>query len=302
MKPVSITEWNMSASGGKKHISFISGMQSVLVLREMIKNQYGMSCRWNIANSYDNGDDHGMFSDGNEPGVPKWNPRPDYFFFYYFKNFCGDYLVNSNVSGTAANDILSFSTIFGTGEIGIVIANQGTSERIVSINTSGAMQNKRIYFYSLTGGSDNAGYSLVVSVNNAGPSNITGGPINKIDSIRAWSIPFDSTIKISSPAKSVQFLLIGEDSSPDYKLYSEKHQINSQLEVYPNPGNGDFNIKCQESIKRIEIYSVDGRLVYSQKIENRQQFTILKSGLSPGLYILRAWIENTYYSVQLIIQ
>jgi len=41
MKPVSITEWNMDAAGGKKHISFISGMQSALIFREMIINQFG---------------------------------------------------------------------------------------------------------------------------------------------------------------------------------------------------------------------------------------------------------------------
>jgi len=46
-----------------------------------------MSCRWNIANAYDNGDDHGMFNDGNEPGVPKWNPVLTISSFIILKNF-----------------------------------------------------------------------------------------------------------------------------------------------------------------------------------------------------------------------
>jgi len=85
LKPIALTEWNIFAEGSKQQTSYIAGMHAAIVLGEMIKNKYGMACRWDLANGYENGNDHGLFNKGDEPGVPKWNPRPAYYYLYYFQ-------------------------------------------------------------------------------------------------------------------------------------------------------------------------------------------------------------------------
>ena len=58
-KPVAMTEWNIQATGSKQNTSFIAGMHAALTLGTFIKNQYGEASRWDLANGYANGDDHG---------------------------------------------------------------------------------------------------------------------------------------------------------------------------------------------------------------------------------------------------
>src|SRR5512133_312313 len=74
MKPVALTEYNTFAIGSKQMVSQIGGMFAVLVTGEVIKNGYGAALRWDLANGYNGGDDHGMYSYGDEPGVTKFSP------------------------------------------------------------------------------------------------------------------------------------------------------------------------------------------------------------------------------------
>jgi hypothetical protein len=78
VKPIAMTEWNMWAKDSKQQVSNVSGVFAVLVIGESLKNKYGLAARWDLLNGWDNGNDHGLFSDGNEPGVPKWTARPSF--------------------------------------------------------------------------------------------------------------------------------------------------------------------------------------------------------------------------------
>ena len=77
-KPVAMDEWNMFAVGSKQQVSNISGLFACTVLGEAIKNKYGLAARWDLFNGWGNGDDHGLFSAGDEPGVARWSPRPSF--------------------------------------------------------------------------------------------------------------------------------------------------------------------------------------------------------------------------------
>ncbi|HKZ66858.1 MAG TPA: hypothetical protein VJ111_10900 [Chitinophagaceae bacterium] len=72
VKPIAMNEWNMWAKDLKQQVSNTSGVFAVLVMSEVIKNKYGMAARWDLLNGWDNGNDHGLFSAGDEPGVGKW--------------------------------------------------------------------------------------------------------------------------------------------------------------------------------------------------------------------------------------
>ena len=53
--------------------------------------------------------------------------------------------------------------------------------------------------------------------------------------------------------------------------------------VYPNPSSGDFTIRC-EGMKRIEVYSIDGRLVHRIQTESPVQQL---NGLPNGTFLLK---------------
>ncbi|MEI9807588.1 MAG: hypothetical protein WDO16_06715 [Bacteroidota bacterium] len=100
VKPIAMDEWNMWAKDSKQQVSNVSGAFAVLVMGEALKNKYGMAARWDLLNGWSDGNDHGLFSAGDEPGISKWTPRPSFYYMYYFQKMLGDRLVNNTVVAT----------------------------------------------------------------------------------------------------------------------------------------------------------------------------------------------------------
>lgn len=65
-----------------------------------------------------------------------------------------------------------------------------------------------------------------------------------------------------------------------YDGMTESHQ---EVSVYPNPSSGSFTVTC-EGLKRIQVFSLDGRLV--QSIETTGDTEQIQ-GLAEGVYMLR---------------
>src|SRR5215831_393415 len=122
LKPIAMTEWNIFAVGSMQMVSHIAGLHADLVLGELLKNKFGEASRWDLANGWSNGDDHGLFNSGDEPGAPKWNPRPAFYHMYYFQKYFGDQMVTSAVAGST--DIVSYASTFSSGQVGAVIVNK----------------------------------------------------------------------------------------------------------------------------------------------------------------------------------
>jgi hypothetical protein len=205
MKPVAFTEWNIQATGSKQSVSYISGMHAAKTIGAIIKNHFGQASRWDIANGYANGDDQGMFNIGDEPGAPLWNPRPSFFYLYYFQKYFGDRMVYDTLK-SSNGDLTTYSSTFSSGQAGTVIINSGILNHVVSIDYQHFPAGTKYYWYVLTGGSDNPPFSGQVFVNGTGPSTATGGPLNYA-SLKAFSAPLTGTIKVSVPAMSVIYLM-----------------------------------------------------------------------------------------------
>jgi hypothetical protein len=206
LKPIALTEWNIFADGSKQKTSYIAGMHATMTLGELLKNQFGMASRWDLANGWNNGDDHGMFNAGDEPdGVSKWNPRPAFYYMYYFQKYFGDRMVGSSVTG-GNGDVLSYASSFSSGEAGLIVVNKGIASQTVKINISNFKPGSRYYYYTLTGGTDNGEFSGKVYVNGSGPSGANGGPANYLDQ-SAYSSSLASGMKISVPPRSVIYLV-----------------------------------------------------------------------------------------------
>ena len=203
IKPVALSEWNIEAVGSRQNTSYIAGVHAVISLGELIKNEFGEASRWDIANGWNNGDDMGLFNIGDELVVTKWNPRPAFFYQYYFWKYFGDRMVSSVVSNDA--NILSYASSFSSGESGVVLVNKNTSAKTVEVVISNFHPGTNYYWYTLTGGTDNGDFSGSVSVNGNGPSG-AGGPLNYA-SIKADAAPQSGSIAISVPGRAVVYLI-----------------------------------------------------------------------------------------------
>jgi hypothetical protein len=206
MKPIAMTEWNLFANGSKQNVSHIAGVHAVLTLGEFIKNKYGAALRWDLANGWDNGNDHGLFSNGDEPSVAKWNPRPAFYHMYYFQQNTGDRLLSSSVAGVS--EITAIATSFSSGQKGVVLVNTGTTARVVELSFKYFTPGSKFYYYVLSGAGDNGEFSRQVVINGKGASNgIAGGP-SDYASINMYSTATTGGIKISVPERSVVFAII----------------------------------------------------------------------------------------------
>jgi hypothetical protein len=204
LKPIALTEWNIGAEGSKQMVSHVAGMHAIMVLGELIKNQFGMASRWDIANGYNNGNDHGMFSMGDEGnGVAKWTPRPAFYHQYFFQRFTGDRMVTSSVSGS--EDVLCYASGFSSGEAGIVLVNKGTNSQVTNVSINNFNAGKRYYYYVLTGGTDNGDFSGKVLINDNGPEGAAGGP-STYQTLLARSATLSGGIKITLPPRSAVFI------------------------------------------------------------------------------------------------
>jgi len=207
MKPIALTEWNLFASGSKQNVSHIAGLHAVLTLGELIKNKFGAALRWDLANGWANGDDHGLFSWTDEPGAAKWNPRPAFYYLYYFQKNTGDRMLFSAVTGST--DIASFASSFSSGQKAVVLVNKGTTEKTVTVKFQYFTPGSSFYYYVLTGGTDNGEFSRMVIVNGNGASNgVAGGPADSYKTIKMYSSSVVGDIKIDVPARSVVFMVV----------------------------------------------------------------------------------------------
>lgn len=207
IKPIAMDEWNMFALGAKQQVSNVSGLFAVLVLGEALANKYGMTARWDMLNGWDSGNDHGIFSAGDEPGIPKWNPRPSFYYMYYFQKLLGDRLIPSTVSG--GSGLKTYASSYSSGELNLSVVNTSTSPQSLEVKFKNFLPGARYYWYSLEGGTDNGEFSRKVIVNGTGPTLEAGGPVG-YESIKAFSASADKGVKVSIPARGAVFMVIAK--------------------------------------------------------------------------------------------
>jgi hypothetical protein len=225
MIPVAMTEWNIFAIGSMQQVSYINGMLASLVLGEFIRNGYGLGTRWDLVNGWSNGDDHGTFSVGGEPGVDLYNPRPVFFYMFYFQKYFGDRMVESSVAGN--NSVIAYASSFTSGEAGLVLINKSTSDEIVEVQMDNFEPGIRYYTYTLTGGTDNGEFSRKVIINGVSTTEAGGGPDNYA-SLRAYSYGLEGDIRVALPSRSVVYLL-AEKKPAQLTYVSSKIDTNASV-------------------------------------------------------------------------
>ncbi|MES2267924.1 MAG: alpha-L-arabinofuranosidase [Bacteroidota bacterium] len=203
-KPVALDEWNIFATGSKQMVSNVAGLHAAMVLGELLKSQFSMASRWDLANGWDDGNDHGLLNKGDEPGADKWNPRPAYYYMYFFQRYFGDRMVNSSIAGSG--DIVSYASSYSSGHAGAVLINKGNTDHVVTIKFKNFVSGTKYYYHTLNGGTDNMPFSRKVFVNGSGHAGVSGGPLNFAD-VAAKTNDIDGGITVNVPALGAVFLV-----------------------------------------------------------------------------------------------
>jgi hypothetical protein len=202
-KPLALTEYNIFSTGSMQMVSQVAGMHAVLVLNELLKNKFGFAARWDLANGWSDGNDHGLYNAGDEPGAVKWNPRPAFYYLYFFQKMLGDRLINTSVSG--GTDLSTYAYSYNSGQVGLTIVNQSATAQTAQLKFKNFNAGTRFYWYTLVG--DGSEFSRKVYVNGNGPSGVSGGPENYTN-VKAYSALSSGGIKVDIPARSVIFVAI----------------------------------------------------------------------------------------------
>jgi hypothetical protein len=206
VKPIALDEWNITSQGSMQQVSFVNGMHAAILLCEAVKNKYGLTSRWDLANGWGNGNDHGLFNIGDEPNVAKWNPRPAFYYMYYFQKMIGDRMLGTSQIG--GSNVLAYASSFTSGEKGVILINKGTNAETATVKFDNAKPESRYYWYTLTGGTDNGEFSRKVYVNGQGSTELSGGPASSYTSIKPYSASTTGGMKVSLPARSVVYMVI----------------------------------------------------------------------------------------------
>jgi len=206
LKPIAFTEWNMWAKDSKQQVSNTSGTFAVIIQGEALKNNFGLSARWDLYNGWDSGNDHGLFSNGDAAeGVAKWTPRPSFYYMYYFQKCIGDRLVGSTSTGTDL--VRAYASTYTSGQGNITLVNTSGAAQTVQVKFTNFHLGTRFYWYSLEGSNDNGDFSRKVLVNGSGPTGVAGGP-SDYATLKAKSALTVNGIRVTLQPWSAVFLLV----------------------------------------------------------------------------------------------
>jgi hypothetical protein len=302
LKPIAQTEFNIFSIGSMQQVSHINGMHAAIAVSEMMKMKFGECTRWDLGNAWENGNDHGLFNVGDEPGgIPKWNPRPAFYHMFYLQKYCGDNLVNSAVTGSL--DVLSYATMFSSGQAGISIFNKGTTAQTVKVNFQNFTTGDRYYWYTLSGGTDNGEFSRQVIVNGNLPTNASGGPLTYA-SIKPNSSVGNNDIKITVPARSAVYMLVEKGNTVTGVI--DIDPAGKLIQLLNNPSsNGSFTLKLNGFTGAdkfsMNIIDASGKIIAAEKF-NWSSIVHFDKSLAAGVYLIKIKTQKGITTRKLIVQ
>jgi hypothetical protein len=271
-KPVTLTEYNGSPGNETGTNSFVNGMQAVVLICEMIKNNFGLGARWML---------EGMFGGTGDYAN---HPHADFYYLYYLQKIYGDLAIST---ASTSKDILSYATRYSsTGEVATVIVNKGSTDQVVTVSTDSIGVGNKYYIYSFEGGTE-TDYSPDVYINGEGPDFFQWGPYDELSDIKAKVYDVDNEIKFVSPGKSVQMIMIEKGTKHIIVNDSMLNDVHSAIsgsfklyQNYPNPVGSTTTIS----------YELPERLSVTIRIfdfQGREVKTLVNKNLSAGYHSIR---------------
>ncbi len=303
VKPVALTEYNIGLGASvTQQISYINGMQAVILICELIKNNYGMAARWLLVTG-----ETGMFYGGSDADYLN-HPHADFYYLTYLQKFYGDHAISAASSDA---DILCYASRYSSGEIAMVVVNKGTIQRVISVNTDSIGTGTKYYIYSFTGGTDNGDFSSNVYINGEGPSSAyQWGPYEELFDIPAYAYPIENEIKFTSPARSVQMILIEGGNNYISGIGKTNPEMILSYHLYqnhPNPFNPSTLISYQLPVNAfvtLKVYDVLGKEIETvvDEHQNAGNHSVMfnASNLPSGVYYYKI-TAGTYHDTKKLL-
>jgi len=289
-KPIALTEYNMGLGATViQSTSYINGMQAVILISEMIKNNFGMAARWLLISG-----EATMFYGGDDANYLN-HPHAEFYYLTYLQKFYGDHAISTASSNA---DLLCYASRYSSGETAMVIINIGTDDEVITVSTDSVGVGEKYYIYSFTGGTDNGDFSSNVYLNGEGPSSsYQWGPYDQLFDIPADAYTIENEIKFTSPARSVQMIMV--EGGNNY--ISGVDEANSEMihayhlyQNYPNPFNPSTLISYQlpaNALVVLNVFDVTGReietLVNERQNAGNRSVRFNAADLPSGVYFYK---------------
>lgn len=300
-KPVALTEYNMWGGNDAASVSYINGMQAVILICELIRNNFGLGARWLLISGATT-----MFYGGSDVNFLN-HPHAEFYYLTYLQRLIGDLAINTTSTNS---DVISYASTYSSGETALVVVNKSTNTKVITVGTDSIIGvGDNYYLYSFTGGQDEVDFSPNVYINGEGPSSsYQWGPYDNLFDIKAYRYTVDGEIKFTSPARSVQMILIEKGTNhihvDDSILVGIKPVIANTFQLfqnYPNPFRVTtlISYQLQEDVfVSLKIIDVQGKevktLVNEYQKAGYQSVQFNASNLPSGVYFYR--IEAGQYS------
>jgi hypothetical protein len=243
----------------------------------------------------------------NEPGVEDFTPHPDFYHLFYFQEYFGDVMVESDQE---KNGIVVYASGFESGQAGVVIINKGSSAKIVELLLDNFIIGDRYYWHLLQDENGDGSFSRKVFVNDQGPDQVAGGPDN-YESILPFSTSTINGIIIDAPPYSAIYMMVDGNSATEVENKSDvnivKHfELNQN---YPNPFNPMTIITYKiphNSFVSLKIYNIIGQelktLINGYKTAGEHQITWHAESFPSGIYFYKLHAGEFSETKKLILQ
>lgn len=77
-------------------------------------------------------------------------------------------------------------------------------------------------------------------------------------------------------------------ASIQVKALAVNHLMTGEINLFPNPSHGEFLLETpSQKIRQVEIFSSDGRLVWSENFSTKRNSQTIKFTANPGIYFIR---------------
>lgn len=207
-------------------------------------------------------------------------------------------LSNINLGATNAYKIVfNYKNYFGGIRSKLIWETQN---RQVRFNRANNTMNRMSYPFNYPFQSNN--YNFIINNNSFLEQNLTFNP--NIDKLRV-RVKFNPADAINGqhygPWRYSQGLLSGGNYMNVFRVNNnEVIKNNFDINIYPNPNKGSFNIISSENINKIEVFDLTGKKLTELEQQNLEIITL---NLTSGIYIIKCYSENGLtQSKKIIIQ
>ncbi len=286
LKPITLTEYNMSpGASSNEAVSYVNGMQAVVSICELIKDNFGLGARFYLNN---------MLYGGSNSNYSN-HPYAEFYYLTYLQKYFGDIAINTSSSNS---NVFCYASKYSSGETGMVIVNSDTTTQTISVSTDSVGVGGKYYIYTFTSDKDSGNFSPDVNINGNGPDNYQYGPYDSLLNIKAYAYTIDNEIKFTLPGRSVQMITIEKGSNHiivnDSILNGINPAITSPFKLnqnYPNPVNSNTLVSYElpeRTFVNLKIFDFQGReikiLVNENQNKGYQSVQFNTSNLKSGVY------------------